>query len=65
MIPPIKPFDGLKFNSIQIKPQKGWSAIKSFPNKINVRTDICVKKKKQFFKALYKAIEDRIEVITK
>ena len=32
--------------------------IKSFPKNKNVRMDICVEKKKQFFKVLYKAIED-------
>ena len=31
--------------------------MKSFPKNKNVRMDICVKKKKQFFKALFKAIE--------
>ena len=31
--------------------------MRSFPKNKNVRMDICVKKKKQFFKALFKAIE--------
>ena len=46
------------------------NALKSFPKNNNVRMDICVKKKKQFFKYLYKAIKggnsiSYIEVIAK
>ena len=45
--------------------KNSWSTFKSFP-KINKEVmDICVKKKKQFFTALYEAIEDWIEVIRK
>ena len=50
---------------INKKPQKRRFIIKSFPSNKTVRMDICVKKKKQFFKALYKAIEGRILVKSK
>ena len=52
MIPPIKPFKDLKAIFDNIKPQKSQKYFEIVPKNKNVRIDICVKKKKQFFKTL-------------
>ena len=55
--PPIKPFEDLKSIKFDEYKTQGHLII-SFPKNKHVRMDICVEKKKQFFKVLYKAIED-------